>query len=610
MATKEKTLFEKVRDFKTIKFDCSVAELQEHFPNANYNSLKEYNRRINREREEALENISNKFDPTEGTFRGLNKKEKNEETNIKQFKIDPSEIPSFQEFVNTEAFPPPVHRKTKEFIGILDYELEGYKIIEDNDEVCLLWPREHGKTWLVEWYIQYRMKYYAENFLYLSLTKIRFAVSRNIFQWAWRNDLLDSKNAIKNDKQDTYRSFTLNNGAKFEEHRFMSKDILGYHGWNIVIDDFVDKKWETYQAKQEEAKDYWDYTLSYIGMNKLVLVNTRKFEGDLLDYILDLHEDTMVVDVKTPYKRCKCETPNVNERGLHVYCETCKQESLLAPQIHTQKELTKKKEKNLFAWYAEMMQDPHPIQSTIFKNITYIFEPKTPYVRHYDIFYIYIDRATTTKKSSDYTGVIMGLRDKNTGVRIITHDHTDHINLEDLLVLVNNTLIDVKKKYAHISCHLVIETQGGGDDFISMIKTRKSFQTHGKTVPNRIADTALITPVHSTDNKQRRIQDRLYAPINNGSISFVSNLKQSELLKEIQTFPYCARFDAIDALALGDFEIQKLQVGPTDNLDDLLEVWQNYDHDKQEVLSFEPETDLVLGSDKFTSQHSKKRTVF
>jgi len=552
----EPSLFDQVKEFKKNNPESEISDLQKHFPNKSFNTLKEYQRRINREKEQIIESLKKNYDPTTKTFR--NQKEAEKKAKL------PSKIPTFKEFVETEAIPKPIHRKTKEWIGLLDYEEEWYELIEKYDEIALLEPREFGKTWVVCWYIEYRMKYFGENFLYLSLTRIRFRVANWIYIWAYQQGLL-ADSQTKYSRVSTYHQFEFKNGARFEEHKYMSKDILGYHNWTIVLDDIVDKKWETYQAKQREAEEYYDYTLQWIGRNKLIIVNTCKFEGDLLQYIIEENKDTMHVDRRTPYRRCQCEKPNINDRGLYDYCEICDDKSLLAPSLHTQEELERKKQKNLFAWYAEMMQDPHPITGKVWSEIHTIREAKTPYVKHYDLFFIYIDRATTLKKSSDYTGCIMGLRERETSIRLITHDYTDHIPLENLLVLINEILADIKAKYNHMSCYLIIEKQGGGDDLLTMIKTRKSFEVGGSLTKNTIENHTIIIPISSTGNKRLRIQDRLHAPLINGKIMFVDNLRKSELVNEILTFPYCSKFDAIDALAMGDFEIQKIPLRVSGN---------------------------------------------
>lgn len=544
-----KTLFEQVTECVRINPKITRPDLDKLFPDAKMTTLREYLRRVHR-----------KLDAMK--LLGLKTLEK------PKLKAKYSgKIPTFKEFVETEAIPKPIHRKTKQFVGILDYELEGYELFEKYDEICLLWPREHGKTWLVAWYIEYKMKYFGENFIYLSITRMRNRVANWVWQFCHINNLLQANPNIKRGMISTYQHFELKNGAIFEVYRFLDKEVLGMHNFTIVTDDIVDKRWQSQRAEQEKALDYWNFTLGYIGRNKLIIVGTRKFEGDLLELILEEHEGFMHVDKRTPYKQCKCAELNLNELGIFDYCDICKEQSLLAPEIHTQEEFEKKKKKSIFAWNAEMMQNPFPKTGEAWDvgEFGYQFETQIPYIWYYDTFFIYIDRATTLKKTSDYTGCIMGIREIKTGVRLITHDFTGNISINDLHLLVNETVSIWRSKYEHMQIYLIVEKQGGGDDFLTLISTQSFFLDKGEKIPNKIREICIIREITSTGKKHFRIQNRLHAPLTNKMIQFVSNLKNSELMKELETFPYCAKLDAIDALSMGDWEIAQLPATESGN---------------------------------------------
>jgi len=63
-------------------------------------------------------------------------------------------------------------------------------------------------------------------------------------------------------------------------------------------------------------------------------------------------------------------------------------------------------------------------------------------------------------------------------------------------------------------------------------------------------------------------------------------VKNSELIKEILTFPHCVKFDGIDALTTGDFEIMNIpltsQGDPIKELELAFELFENDELDEKE----------------------------
>jgi len=233
----------------------------------------------------------------------------------------------------------------------------------------------------------------------------------------------------------------------------------------------------------------------------------------------------------------------------------------------------------------------------------------SPVEVNYDICWITIDRATTTKSSSSYTGCIIGLRHKN-GFKVITHDWTQHISLEPLLIRLNNFVIDFHNKYQHVRIIIIIEKQGGGDDFVEMARVRNYFISQGKLIENKIAIYAEIVPLHNIGEKKQRIHDRLYLPIKNERIGIMSTMEKSEIYIEILRFPYSNFLDGIDGLANMEFELQKIPL--FNNRDPFLELGAAYD--KQEMYEHNPEIRLTPKEKeekvKQRLRRGKRRNVF
>jgi hypothetical protein len=477
-----------------------------------------------------------------------------------------------------DAFPPPVNKEGK-YLGILWYELVTFALLFMNIEVMLKWAREHGKTFMATWFIEWSMIFcgkigkdingkiilddqkkpiiVTENWLYFSSTKIMTKVGFWVYRWAKNKGYIIK--ASKGDKQNTYTSFELNNGAMMQIHKYMNEDVIGEHNWNFALDDIVKKSWKDRPSENQKAKDQWDI-LNYIGHVRVFIFGTRKFLGDPLEYLEEVHPD-MKIDIRPPWVMegvFPTWKPKIDPKT--------KREILIAPDLHTHEELYKKRDASRRAWMSEQMQDPQALGSKIWFKVNYINALETPYVRHYNLLFVYIDRATTTNLKSDLTGCVVGMREKKHEVeinkrkelvsrRIIIDDLTGKIPKEHLLYILSNYIHDYQTRYPWMEILLVIEKQGGGDDFYSDINTRSDFEfietdedgkpkydkkgdLMSKRVDNYLRDANVIM-VQSGGSKTARIEDRLETPIKNDQtgILFLSALRNSFVVKQILDYP-------------------------------------------------------------------------
>lgn len=449
------------------------------------------------------------------------------------------------------AHPPPIDEKNIEW-GILPHEVEAFHNIRQylKTGIMFKWFRGGGKTFVATWFMEWSMDRLGYPWLYLSETAIMNDVAFWVWQWAKR-----SKQIVKidrGDKQNTYTQFELRNGAVLRIYKYSDEKSTGQHGWYLAFDDIVKKKSSEKPSEVKKAKNQWNYNLRYIRRKGLMIFGTRKFIGDPLEH-LEIMNPNMYIDIKTPYiMEGKFPT------WKPVIDAQTGREILSVPELYTWEEIEEKKyvpsedgEDPLLAFQAEMMQNPTPTAGKRWEKVFY--EKQLEHMNNYDICFFHIDRATTVKVTSDYTGFIQGYRRIGTGVRIITNDWTDHILLEKLLFDLAK-FIDVEHRmYEHMMFVIVVEKQGGGDDFEESVRMRSDFEWEGVKVYNWIREIAFIHPVTSTGDKKKRIRDRVGAPIDNAMIRFMEYLKKSEIVKNILDYPYNNRIDALDALSTGDW---------------------------------------------------------
>lgn len=257
------------------------------------------------------------------------------------------------------------------------YQEEGFNIIEYNDNILILWPRGHGKTWLLAWYIEWNMKHSIYKAMYLSMTDVINDVADWVFEWAFENSLLaEGANVEKTIRRNTPKSFKLLNGSKFKIFSVMDKKIRGKHDYVIFMDDIIEEGSQTHPSYQRMLERRWNSTISKMRRNKLIIVNTRVYEGDFIEYLMkQFHEKHKImlkrkpedaskwklhVDVKTPFLEAKEDEPQDDE-GFIIDPETGDR-LLLAPELYTLEHFQAMEAADYESFMAEMMQNPTSIK--------------------------------------------------------------------------------------------------------------------------------------------------------------------------------------------------------------------------------------------------------
>lgn len=506
------------------------------------------------------------------------------------------------------AHPPPIDEKNIRW-GILPHEVEGFHKIRKylKTGIMFKWFRGGGKTFLATWFIEWSMDRLGYPWLYLSVTAIMNDVAYWVWMWAKKSNQVIK--AEKGDKQNTYTQFELRNGAVLRIYDYMDEKSTGQHGWYLAFDDIIKKKWSEKPSEVKKAKNQWNYNLRYVRKKGLMIFGTRKFIGDPLEHLEHMIPE-MYIDIKTPYVM-EGKFPTWKP----VIDKATGREIVAVPELYSWEDLERKKvvpeedgEDPKLAFQAEMMQNPMPTAGKRWTSVAYIMELE--HMNYYDICFIYIDRATTVKESSDYTGLLQGYRRRETGIRIVTNDWTDHILLEKLLFNLSKFIDLQHRKYEHLMFVIIVEKQGGGDDFEESVKMRSDFEWKGIKIHNWIREVAYVHTVTSTGDKKKRIRDRLGAPIDNEMIQFMAYLKKSEVVNNILDYPYNNKIDALDALSTGDWTLMlTYPVVKTDYVKDIIEIYKQYEEGTLEDPLEKKEDPMKVLERRILGLH-KKRTVF
>lgn len=526
------------------------------------------------------------------------KKKKKKETKKEEKLVIklPKEDPGFFDFCKFFAFP--------RYNGLFDWQKEHHDKTWGSIYEETLVPRDHGKSVEYTQKYEWSMWYQDYDVLLLGWTDRRKQVALDVFTFFKSQDLIEV------DRRTTPYHFRLVNGSKFDCYLITSKETLGMHSigrqnrflnlteqeWDhfeelykkdenrefdrweiqkyiaeqvssekklwISVDDPIDISFMKERHKEDTLELHFDSSLYPIHPDKWSFTGTHKFIGDFFTFIENKFVDELVTYKKgtmNPDGSLLCP-----ERFTHPDLETYEEDLksvinkkgrvLRDPKMDLAKIRKHVKE---YTWWSEYEQNPHPITGDVWDHIKKVDLLDDPLVLNYDICWITIDRATTTKTSSSYTGCILGLRHKH-GFKVITHDWTKHTTLEELLIRINNFIIDFQKRYGKIRIIIIVEKQGGGDDFVEMCRTRSFFMFQGKLIPNKIAIYCELIELHNIGEKRQRIHDRLYLPIKNDLIGIMSTLEHSEIYVEILRFPYSNFLDGIDALANMEYELQKI----------------------------------------------------
>jgi phage terminase large subunit-like protein len=505
----------------------------------------------------------------------------------------PLDDPGFEKFCKYLSYPA--------YKGLFEWQKREHELTKDAKYSMTLVHRKSGKSVLFNNKYQYRMKYRNYDILLLGWTARYKEIAVYVYNFFEFHGLIDR------DKRTSPFHFRTKDGGQFDCYLITSKDTLGKHseGLQDRYENMTQKDWEEYKAlfqgnfendenrvftekelqefvdsrkgterklwisiddpidmsfkkerhKEESLELHFNSTLLGIQPDKWSFTGTRKFEGDFFDFIQSKFKDDLVAYIRG--------TRDLDGTLLCPEMFTHPDESTYEADIKDGKEDLGKLREHVgeYVWHSDFEQNPHPVAGEVWDHIKFRYILDTPLVRKHDLCFITIDRATTRvsearTKKADFTGCLIGVREKKTGRRIITHDFTGYIDIDTLLNKVNEFVIEFKSKYRQMRIVLIVEKQGGGSDFITLAKKSSKFiNSNGEAVDNKIPELCVIEEIHNTGEKLQRIKDRLGAPLKNERIELMSTLKNSEIATEILDFPHSAKLDAIDGLANSEFII-------------------------------------------------------
>jgi len=578
-----------------------------------------------------------------------------------QTKKLPTKDPSFFKFCRWLAYP---HYK-----GLYVWQKECIIALNDAKYQNITVSRDHGKSILIGNIEQYKMQYQNYDVLYLGWTDRRKEVAQNVcnffeiygemnekkseYHFTIKNGgkfdcyLITSKDTLgmhSFGKQERFDNLTPEELEEFkglfsedgvQDGIFTEKVLKEYiqdrnenRRLLIVIDDPIDDSFMKELFKEEDLERRFMSTIFNINPDQWIFTGTRKFNGDFFDFIRKTFKGRLVEFIRGPYLR-EGETRYNTDLTRNPKNLTCP-ERFTHPELPSYKNdmLTGKRDLDeiyqsllnsgkVYWWYAEYWNDPHPITGQVFDSIMQVDILQQPVGRKHDLCYVTIDRATTRQteahqKDADYTGCVIGLREIGTGVRVITHDLTGYIDIDQLLLRINDFVFEFKKQHEHIMIILIIEKQGGGQDFITLIRNSVGFiRKDGITVKNYIREICAIVEIHNTGEKLQRIRDRIYAPIINKQLRIMSMLIGSAIVNQILSFPNCDKFDAIDAVANAEFVLLEnyptVMQGET-IFGELEKIYNDYAEGKLKDPLEEPKGENVLFMEKMGIR--KRRSVF
>lgn len=464
-----------------------------------------------------------------------------------------------------EAFPPPIDEKGR-YLGILSHEVAAFKKIIRRivRGIMFKWPRGYGKTYVVTWAIQFTMKYLGWPWMHLSSTKVKADVAQWVHKWAKTQHLI--VDTTRGDRQNTYTGFELINGAIMRIYDYMSEDMLGQHGFYIVMDDIIKKKWSEKPSENRKAKTQWSYTLNWIKRKGLLIVGTRKFEGDPLQFLEEAVKG-LTIEVKTPYKMIG----KFPKWSAKIDANTGR-EILWVPELNTWQELEDKKlmptddgTDPLLAWMAEMMQDPRPLEGGNFQKEDLVYVPDLyPYQHKWDVGVVAIDPAFTVGPKSDETGIVLilgraegkqrefcVLKAIGTKVEVQRFKDNDGKWQEGMLEIGDNWYQLGQTQFPQCDLWIMpIEDNSGGKIIMQVVAN--NFDLY--------ECAAAIEPVtHTTVDKLSRINNECYSLIKNAKhgfekhsrVVFVKSLEGMQLEFQILYFPNGMLIDIMDAFGMG-----------------------------------------------------------
>jgi predicted phage terminase large subunit-like protein len=444
----------------------------------------------------------------------------------KHYKIrtkTPQKRPNVNDFFELVSIARPPYKT------LYKWQYDLFNVMEDHDLVEIIVPRDHGKSVLLTFYIEYLLDIKKFDVLLLGWSDKVYRMANHVYQYFIMYDKITDEGIIKN----TTNHFLTKDNIRFDCYGLREKAILGYHpeeygekrGLVIIVDDPIDESFEYYPAKERDIENRWESTIANINPTKLIISGTRKFEGDFLEYIAKRYEGRITIFHRTPY----------NEDG-----------TLLCPERWTPEKLAiKRQEIGEYRYSSEYMGDPQPLTGGVWipEDIHYITNIKR--WSEYDMCIVSTDPAWTQTEDSDYTAIEVMFREKATKNYIVFDDISGKFSFDDILKRMEELYADIKHHFKTIPIIFAIEANGGGQILIDLARSRHlNFQSY-------------ILEVKHNRAKEERIMT-LEVPIKNGSIQFLNELEESELIREILTFPNCRKYDSIDALSMAFIEIEKL----------------------------------------------------
>lgn len=487
-----------------------------------------------------------------------------------------------------EAHPPPIAPVTQNnranlermigkkvgsnvFLGILKYELEVMVLIfflinMGYVNIVILMPRGHGKTYINAWFDQLDMKYFNQNIMMLSVTNAKLKVGNWIYLWAVKHNYL--KNPEKYARINTYQHFELINGMRMDIYDYMDKKLVGEHDVKLVMDDIVSKNWRNKPTDNERAKDQFQSNINYIIRTAKVTFGTRKFEGDPLQYLMEVVEDIIII-IMSPF--IECEHGNLNDQGTFDPCMICKDDALLAPELHSHDELMRKMEENYEAWFSEMMQNPHPRLGGMVDDSDLQWVPTRPFFTEVDRVGIGVDCAWTEGETSDMTGIVsMTSSNERREFTVIAQDcgkfpmrnvvKDGKINL-GIFERIQRQFNFLKLNYPGKQIIVAIERNDAGKVIIDQARREMGEFTFAKYIVEDSApayqkrraknpDTPIKLGITHSTEKVARIFGELQHSIKKGKVKFWDVVYGTELITQIVTYPKSRYDDGVDACGM------------------------------------------------------------
>jgi len=496
--------------------------------------------------------------------------------------------------IEGEAFPPPIDEKGQ-YLGILKHELRAFVLIWIylKTGIMFKWPRGFGKTFICTWFIEFTMKELAWPWMYLSVTEILSDVADWIFRWASIQNLISK--TIRGGKRNTYKGFNLKTGGKMRIYDYLGEEMVGQHNWYLALDDIVKKKWDNKPSDNLKAKRQWNYSISFIRRLGLLILGTRKFEGDPLEYLENaLSPKGLHIETKTPYIM-DGEFPD----WLPVIDEETGQEELWVPELATWEELEDKKLTHddpevdpYLAFQAEMMQNPLPRVGGLCEDEDILYRKIQPLFKETRMVGIGVDSAWTEGETSDNTGIITcvmfgELIERRGRARPRTERRFCYLNAtigrlpiytrtnkrtqkttEGILEVITRHYNHLKRYYPHVPLIVAIERNGAGIAIIDAARqdfnkypwarfiiedSSPAYKRKRKINPK----TPIRLGITHSKEKYPRIFAELSEPIKKQVCQFMEGLYGSELIKELTTFPRARYDDGADAAGMIKDELSK-----------------------------------------------------